>query len=61
MDAGSEMYIMESFHDYKMVDNRSIVEQAHEVWCIDKELNHLKIVLSDRFVARCIIAKLLSS
>ena len=24
-DAGSDLYIMESFHDYKMVDNRSIV------------------------------------
>jgi hypothetical protein len=61
MDSGSEMYIMERFHDYKMVDNRSIVQQAHEVRCIGKELDHLKIVLSDRFVARCIIAKLLSS
>jgi hypothetical protein len=30
-DAGSELYIMEQFHDYKMVDNRSVVEQAHEV------------------------------
>jgi hypothetical protein len=30
-DAGSDLYIMESFHDYKMADNRSIVEQAHEI------------------------------
>jgi hypothetical protein len=30
-DAGSDLYIMESFHDYKTVDNRSIVEQAHEI------------------------------
>ena len=28
-NAGSELYIMELFHDYKMVDNRSVVEQAH--------------------------------
>jgi hypothetical protein len=48
---------MESFHDYKMVDNRSIVEHAHEIQCIAKELDHLKIVLPDRFVAGCIIAK----
>jgi hypothetical protein len=41
-----------------MVDNRSIVEQAHEIQCIAKELDHLKIVLPDRFVAGCIIAKL---
>jgi hypothetical protein len=62
-DACSELYIMESFHDYKMVDNRFIVEQAHEIQCIAKELDLLKIkiVLRDRFVARCVIAKLPSS
>jgi len=36
-DAGSELYVMENFHDIKMVDNRSIVEQAHEIQCIVKE------------------------
>jgi hypothetical protein len=30
-DAGSELYIMESFHDYKMVSNHFVVEQAHEI------------------------------
>jgi hypothetical protein len=60
-DAGSDLYIMESFHDYKMADNCSIVEQAHEIQCIAKELDHLKIVLPDRFVAGCIIAKLPST
>jgi hypothetical protein len=55
-DAGSDLYVIESFHDYKMVDNRSIVEQAHEIHCIIKELDHFKIVLPDRFVAGCIIA-----
>jgi hypothetical protein len=30
-DAGSELYIMESFHDYKMVGNQSVVEQAHVI------------------------------
>jgi hypothetical protein len=59
--AGSDLYIMESFHDYKMADNRSIVEQAHEIQCISKELDHLKIVLPDRFLAGCIIAKLPST
>jgi hypothetical protein len=44
-----------------MVDNRSIVEQAHEIQCIAKELDHLKIVLPNRFVAGCIIAKLPST
>jgi hypothetical protein len=47
LDAGSVLYIMESFHCYKMADNRSIVEQAHEIHYIAKELDHLKIVLPD--------------
>ncbi|KAK1647929.1 hypothetical protein QYE76_065734 [Lolium multiflorum] len=58
---GSELYIMESFHDIRMVNNRSVVEQAHEIQCIAKELELLKCVLPYNFVARCIIAKLPSS
>ena len=27
-DAGSELYLMEQLYDYKMVENRSIVEQV---------------------------------
>ena len=42
-DAGSELYIMENFHDYKMVNNRSVVEQAHEVQCIARELELLSV------------------
>jgi hypothetical protein len=30
-DVGSELYVMEEFCDYKMVDDHSIVEQAHEI------------------------------
>jgi hypothetical protein len=52
---------MESFHDYKMADNCSIVKKAHEIQCNIKELNLLKIVLPDQFVASGIIAKLPSS
>jgi hypothetical protein len=29
LNARNELYIMENFHDYKMVGNLSIVEQAH--------------------------------
>ncbi|KAK1679227.1 hypothetical protein QYE76_040075 [Lolium multiflorum] len=57
-NAGSELYIMESFHDIRMVNNRSVVEQAHEIQCIAKELEVLKCALPDNFVARGIIAKL---
>ena len=35
-DAGSEMYTIEQFHDYKMVENRPVLEQAHEIQCIAK-------------------------
>jgi hypothetical protein len=60
-DGVSDLYVMERFHDYKMADNRSIVEQAHEIQCIAKEPDHLKIVFPDRFVVVCIIAKLPSA
>ena len=57
-DAGNELYLMESFHDYRMVNNHSVVEQAHEVQCIVKDLDLLKCPIPDKFVAGCIIAKL---
>lgn len=46
------------FHDYKMHGNRSVVEQAHQIQCIAKELELLKCIVPDKFMARCIIAKL---
>ncbi|WVZ69646.1 hypothetical protein U9M48_018404 [Paspalum notatum var. saurae] len=60
-DAGGDPYIMESFHDFKMVNDKSIVRQAHDIRCIAKELEILKCSLPDPFVAGCIIAKLPSS
>jgi hypothetical protein len=30
-DAGSELYVMEQFYDFKMTNERSIVEQVHEI------------------------------
>jgi hypothetical protein len=30
-DVGRELYANEQYHKYKMVDDRSIVEQAHEI------------------------------
>jgi hypothetical protein len=60
-DAGSELYTIESFHDFRMVNNHSVVEQAHEVQVLVKELELLKCPLPNKFVARCIIAKLHSS
>ena len=57
-DAGSKLYIMEQLFDYKMVDNRSVVEQAHEIHALAKELEQFPCVLLDKFVASGIIAKL---
>jgi hypothetical protein len=30
-DAGCELYVIDKYHEYRMVDDRSIVEQAHEI------------------------------
>jgi hypothetical protein len=57
-DAGTELYIIEQYHDYQMVDGKSVVTQAHEIQCMVKELGLLKIVVPDEFVAGGIIAKL---
>jgi hypothetical protein len=57
-DAGSELYLMEQLYDYKMVEDHSVVEQAHEVQSLAKELEQFPYVLPDKFVAGGIIAKL---
>jgi hypothetical protein len=57
-DAGSKLYIMESFLDFKMTKDLHVVQQAYETQCIAKELEVLKCALPDKFVACCIIAKL---
>jgi hypothetical protein len=49
---------MEQLYDYKMVENRSIVEQAHEFQSLAKELELFPCPLLDKFVAGGIIAKL---
>jgi hypothetical protein len=37
-NAGSELYVLELFTDYKMVYDRLVVEQAHEIQSLAKEL-----------------------
>jgi hypothetical protein len=46
-DAGSELYLMEQLYDYKMVEDHSVVEQAHEVQSLAKELEQFPCVLPD--------------
>jgi transcription elongation factor GreA-like protein len=61
-DAGRKLYVMERYHDFVMVDNRSIVEQAHEFQLIVREFEQLGHVLPDKFVVGgIIIAKLPST
>ena len=57
-DAGSELYLMEQLYDYKIVENRSVVEHAHEIQALAKELDHFSCLLPDKFMAGGIIAKL---
>ncbi|XP_066159814.1 uncharacterized protein [Oryza sativa Japonica Group] len=57
-NAGSKLYVMEQFYDYRMVDDRSIVEQAHEIQMLAKELENNNCEFPDKFVAGGIIAKL---
>jgi hypothetical protein len=57
-DAGSELYVMEQFHDYRMVDDCPVVEQAHEIQALVKDLEMHGCELLDKFVAGCMIAKL---
>jgi hypothetical protein len=58
-DAGTELYIIEQYHDYQMADGKNVVTYTHEIQCMVKELTQLKIVVLDEFVARGIIVKLL--
>ena len=60
-DARHELYVMEQYHDFKMVDNSSVVEPAHEFQLIVRELEQFGHVLPDKFVAGGIIAKLPST
>jgi transcription elongation factor GreA-like protein len=57
-DASSELYVMEQFHDYRMIDDHSAVEQAYEIQTLVKELKIFGYVLPDKSVADYIIANL---
>jgi hypothetical protein len=57
-DASSELYIMEQLFDCKMVENRPVVGQAHEIQALAKKIEQFPCVFPDKFVAGGIIAKL---
>jgi hypothetical protein len=49
---------MEQLFDYKMVEKCPVVEQAHEIQALAKELKQFPCVLPNKFVVGGIIAKL---
>ena len=61
-DIGNELYVMEQFIDYRMVEDRSVVEQAHEIHTLAKDIKNCSkespCVLLDKFVAGGIISEL---
>ena len=57
-DAGTKLYIMEQFSDYRMTEERSVVEQGHEIQSFPRELEHFNRMLPDKFVAGGIITML---
>jgi hypothetical protein len=61
-DTGGELYVMEQFLDHRMVEDRSVVEHAHEVHALAKELENyskeIPCVLPNKFVVGTIITKL---
>jgi hypothetical protein len=59
LDDGHELYVMEQYHDFKMFDNRFVVEQAHEFQLIVKELIQLGHVLPDKFVRVALLSSCL--
>jgi hypothetical protein len=57
-DDGRELCVNEQYHEYRMVDDRSVVEQAHEIQLLVGELSHFDCVLPKKFMVGGIIAKL---
>ena len=61
-DTGSELYMMEQFLDYRMVEDHSEVEQAREIHTLAKYLKNCSkespYMLPNKFVAGGIISKL---
>ncbi|KAK1679522.1 hypothetical protein QYE76_040370 [Lolium multiflorum] len=47
-DAGTELYVMEQYYDYRMTDERSVVEQAHEIQSLAKELEQFKCKFDEK-------------
>jgi hypothetical protein len=57
-DTVGELYTMQQFNDYKIIDNRSVVQWDRDIHIMAKKNDLPKCMLYDKFFAGCIVAKL---
>jgi len=57
-DATSKKFLASKFHQYRMVDNRKVIEQFHEIVHIYNQFQH-DMKMDESFVVSFIIDKLL--
>ncbi|XP_020242811.1 uncharacterized protein LOC109821027 [Asparagus officinalis] len=60
-EEGTNKYLIAKYLDYKMVDDKSVLEQVHELEVLVNKIHVLKIVLLESFQVAAIIAKLPST
>ena len=57
-DATSKKFLVQKFFNYKMTDDRSIVEQFHEIMHIHNQFNQFKMHMDDSIIVSAIMDKL---
>ena len=60
-DYGNESFLVEKYMTFQMVESRSIVEQAHEVQLMVRDLGQYDTVLPEKFQVNMLLAKLPTS
>ncbi|KAM0868351.1 hypothetical protein ACQ4PT_041378 [Festuca glaucescens] len=60
-DYGNESFLVEKYMTFQMVESRSIVEQAHEVQLMVKDLGQYDTDLPEKFQVNVLLAKLPAS
>ena len=51
-DTKCELYVMEQYHEYKMIGDLFVVEQPHEIQSLSKELGRFTCVSWYKFIAK---------
>jgi hypothetical protein len=57
-DSGNKSYLVSNYFDFKMVDNKPILNQVHEIQIIVQQLNSEGIPIDEKLQVGAIIAKL---